>query len=60
MTDQTLAWTRKMDLWLRIARRLSERSITADIVIKTENEYYHDRGDTGKVVYYAAKEGIVL
>lgn len=49
-----------MDLWLRIARRLSERSITADIVIKTENEYYHDRGDTGKVVYYAAKEGIVL
>ncbi|MBN2080414.1 MAG: nucleotidyltransferase domain-containing protein [Spirochaetes bacterium] len=58
--DRELSWREKMDLWLRISRRLSARSLAADIVIKTEKEIASEKDDTGRVAYYAMKEGVAL
>ncbi len=60
ITDRKLSRQKKMDLWLRISRRLSERSITADVVIKTQEEFQREKSDTGRVAYYAAKDGVPL
>lgn len=47
----------KTDIWLTINQKLAEHRIDADILIKNEMEFEQDKLDTGKVTYYALKEG---
>ena len=58
ITDATIPHEKKMKLWLYIARELGKTGISADILFKTEEEYLEDTASTGKVAYYAVKEGI--
>ena len=57
VTGKQISWTEKMDIWLKLARRLATKAITADILIKFEQDFERDRNDVGKTTYYAAKEG---
>ena len=57
VTGQKVAWTEKIDIWLKLARRLAPQAITADILIKFEPDFERDRDDVGKTTYYAVKEG---
>ncbi|MHB9030646.1 MAG: nucleotidyltransferase domain-containing protein [Candidatus Latescibacterota bacterium] len=50
----------KTEIWLGINRKLAERRIDADILIKNEEDFEQDRQDTGKVTYYALKEGVTV
>lgn len=50
----------KTDIWLSINRKLAERRIDADILIKNEEDFEQDKLDTGKVTYYALKEGVTV
>ena len=50
----------KTDIWLNINRKLSEHRIDADILIKNEEDFEQDKLDTGKVIYYALKEGVTV
>ena len=50
----------KTDIWLSINRKLAEHRIDADILIKNELDFERDKQDTGKVTYYAVKEGVAL
>lgn len=53
----TISWAEKCAIWLQLARRLATYTITADILIKFEQDFERDRHDVGKTTYYAAKEG---
>lgn len=57
VTPKKLSWAEKLDVWLILARRLATYAITADILIKWEQDFERDRHDVGKTTYYAAKEG---
>lgn len=50
----------KTDIWLSINRKLAEHRIDADILIKNEEDFERDKRDTGKVTYYALKEGVTV
>lgn len=56
----TLTHSQKMKIWLLTSRTLSEKNITADIIFKSEEEYQKDIHDTGKVTYYAHREGVLV
>jgi predicted nucleotidyltransferase len=58
--DKPVNWKDKMKLWLDINRKLSHLNMEADVVFKSEAEYVRDKNDTGKVTYYAQKEGIII
>lgn len=60
VTGARMSWTEKRDIWLSLARRLAARAISADILIKFEQDFERDRRDVGKTTYYAAKEGALL
>lgn len=49
-----------MMLWIPINRNLVEIGCTADIIIKYEKDFERDKTDTGKVTYYANKQGITV
>ncbi len=51
---------RKTDIWLSINRKLTEHRIDADILIKSEGDFERDKCDTGKVSYYALKDGVAV
>lgn len=57
VTGMKLSWAEKSDIWLKLARRLALHAISADILIKFEQDFERDRYDVGKTTYYAAKEG---
>jgi predicted nucleotidyltransferase len=57
VTGKRLSWSEKLDVWLTLARRLAIYAMTADILIKFEQDFERDRYDVGKTTYYAAKEG---
>lgn len=48
----------KTEIWLSINRKLAERRIDADVLIKSETDFEKDKIDTGKVTYYAYKYGV--
>jgi uncharacterized protein len=50
----------KTDIWLSINRTLAEHRIDADILIKNEEDFEQDKQDTGKVTYYAFKNGVTV
>jgi len=50
----------KTDIWLSINRKLTEYRIDADILIKSEEDFERDKCDTGKVSYYALKDGVAV
>ncbi len=50
----------KTAIWLSINRKLTERRIDADILIKSVEDFERDKRDTGKVTYYALKEGVTV
>ena len=60
VTETPLSWAEKRDIWLRLARRLAPLAITADILIKFEQDFERDRRDVGKTTYYAVREGVFL
>jgi predicted nucleotidyltransferase len=60
VTGKKISWTEKIDIWLKLARRLVTKAITADILIKFEPDFERDRNDVGKTTYYAAREGTLV
>jgi len=57
--DKQISWKEKMKIWLPINRRLGILGIDADVLLKSEADFERERSDTGKVSYYASKDGIV-
>jgi uncharacterized protein len=47
----------KKDIWLSINRKLVEHYIDADVLIERKMDFDKDKFDTGKMTYYAFKEG---
>ncbi len=60
VTGTPVSWDEKRGIWLRLARRLAAYAITADILIKFEQDFERDRRDVGKTTYYAFREGVRL
>ena len=59
IVDKPITWNDKMKIWLPINRRLGKLGIDVDVLFKSEDDFEKDRLDTGKVSYYAYKNGIV-
>jgi predicted nucleotidyltransferase len=57
--DKPISWSEKMKIWLPVNRRLGKLGVDADVLLKSEDDFEKDRLDTGKVSYYAYKNGIV-
>lgn len=60
VTDRTINWPEKREIWHSLALLLAKERLSADVLIKSEDEFSRDRNDKGKVTYYAYKEGVVL
>ena len=55
--DREVSWAEKREIWYSLSLILAEKDLTADILIKSEEEFSRDKDDKGKVTYYANKEG---
>ncbi len=60
VTDKPVDWSLKREIWYALSIALSEKDIAADFIIKSEAEFDQDKDDTGKLTYYAVKEGAYL
>jgi predicted nucleotidyltransferase len=58
--DSKLDWQEKREIWHSLALLLAKEHISAEVLIKSEDEFSRDLNDKGKVTYYAHKEGLVL
>ncbi|TKJ37964.1 hypothetical protein CEE37_13460 [candidate division LCP-89 bacterium B3_LCP] len=57
ITDREVDWSEKREIWYSLSLYLAQKDISADILIKSEEEFNRDKVDKGKVTYYANKEG---
>ena len=57
--DREVSWAEKREIWYSLSLILAEKDLTADILIKSEEEFSRDKDDKGKVTYYANKEGAI-
>jgi predicted nucleotidyltransferase len=57
VTDKPVDWSMKRDIWYSLSEALARKDVSADVLIKSEDEFIRDKDDKGKVTYYAVKEG---
>jgi predicted nucleotidyltransferase len=57
VTEKELLWGEKKEIWRAISRALAKHNISADILIKSQEQFDIDTDDKGKVTYYARHEG---
>jgi predicted nucleotidyltransferase len=60
VTDRTVNWPEKREIWHSLSLVLAKEHVSADVLIKSEDEFVRDCQDKGKVTYYAYKEGVVI
>ena len=60
VTERELLWGEKKEIWRTISRALAKHGISADILIKSQEQFDIDIHDKGKVTYYARHEGALV
>jgi len=60
IVDRKLERPLRLSLETRIGVRLVLARMPADVLILSEEEFESQKGDTGYIAYYAAKENMVL
>ena len=55
---EELPFPERAKITTAIQRRLAEKHISADIIIKSENKMNQERANVGVITYYALKEGV--
>lgn len=60
VTGREMAFPEKLKAVTAIQRKLAERHISIDIVLKSEEKVRQESGNTGLITYYALKEGVAV
>jgi predicted nucleotidyltransferase len=60
VADRNISWSEKREIWHSLSLVLAKEHVSADVLIKSEEEFARDRNDKGKVTYYAQKDGMVI
>jgi uncharacterized protein len=55
-----VSFPEKVTVTTKIQRKLAEKHIAVDVVIKTEAQSINERKNVGFITYYALKEGLSL
>lgn len=50
----------KLEIMMKIRRKLAEINIDGDLIVKSELNFLKDKNDIGKITFYALKEGFSL
>ena len=58
--EEELSFQEKAKITTAIQRRLAEKHISVDIIIKSEKRMNQERGNVGAITYYALKEGVMV
>lgn len=58
--EDKLPFSDKIKISTRIQRRLAEKFISADVIIKSEARLMRERGNVGVITYYALKDGVLV
>lgn len=57
---EEMPFSQKAVVTTKIQRKLAQRLISADVIIKSEAKVMQERDNVGVITYYAMKDGVIL